>query len=391
LDGDASLVDTRTRLYYTAKFSDNFMFVNKFEMDAAWGAQDSYGDIGADGVNVEVKNSYADFTLDPVNFKVGVQGGILGRSFLFDEDFAGVVVTYEGEAVSIPIYWMRAYEGGNDDMTQDADYFAIDPTFTLADMLDVNPYFMYIHSDNGSDFFSDAEVGERLFPEDPAVAAFFNSVIDDVDLYYVGLDLDAKLDFGTLWFTGIYQGGELEDLDVSAYLAAVGGTFDLGPANIHAEGFYASGDAGRDPDDDSDLNTYFVPEGQSYYWAEIMGLGEFDARTANGFTQSAGSPGDAIGNIWAVNLGGTVMPTEKLSCTLDLWYAQLVEENAFDEDELGFEVDLKLNYKLMENLDLMVVGAYLFADDATINPTATGEDTNEDDPWEVGTALTLKF
>ncbi|MCB9494347.1 MAG: hypothetical protein H6681_02750 [Desulfobacteraceae bacterium] len=30
-------VDTRTRLYYTAKFSDDFKFVNKFEFNAVWG------------------------------------------------------------------------------------------------------------------------------------------------------------------------------------------------------------------------------------------------------------------------------------------------------------------------------------------------------------------
>jgi hypothetical protein len=75
-EGNTSLVDTRTRLYYTAKFSDNFKFVNKFEMDAVWGgdvnpnnALRDYGDIGADGIAVEVKNSYVDFDMGPVNTK----------------------------------------------------------------------------------------------------------------------------------------------------------------------------------------------------------------------------------------------------------------------------------------------------------------------------------
>ena len=81
-DKDTTLVDTRTRLYYTAIFNENFKFVNKFEMDAAWGARNSYGDIGADGVNVEVKNSYVDFTLGSVNSKIGVQAFTLGRRSL---------------------------------------------------------------------------------------------------------------------------------------------------------------------------------------------------------------------------------------------------------------------------------------------------------------------
>ena len=36
-------VDTRTRLYYTAKINDNLKFVNKFEIDAVWGEQQAQG------------------------------------------------------------------------------------------------------------------------------------------------------------------------------------------------------------------------------------------------------------------------------------------------------------------------------------------------------------
>jgi hypothetical protein len=81
---DTQEVDTRTRLYYTAVLNDNLKLVNKFEMDARWGVGGvSYGDIGADGVEVEVKNSYADFNISDWNFKVGVQGINLGRGLFF--------------------------------------------------------------------------------------------------------------------------------------------------------------------------------------------------------------------------------------------------------------------------------------------------------------------
>ena len=90
-DDDASQTTTRTRLYYTAVLNDNLKFVNKFEMDAVFGGQGdgSYGDLGADGVRVEVKNSYADFNTGPLNWKLGVQGAAIGRSLVFDNDFAG--------------------------------------------------------------------------------------------------------------------------------------------------------------------------------------------------------------------------------------------------------------------------------------------------------------
>ena len=55
---DLQQVDTRTRLFYTAIFSDDFKFVNKFEFNAAWG-DTTGGNIGTDGTTIfRIKNSY---------------------------------------------------------------------------------------------------------------------------------------------------------------------------------------------------------------------------------------------------------------------------------------------------------------------------------------------
>jgi hypothetical protein len=156
-----------------------------------------------------------------------------------------------------------------------------------------------------------------------------------------------------------------------------GASMNFGPADLHSRAFYASGD---DDPDDNDIDAFTVIEGQSYYWSEIMGYGIFDN------VASAGSPADQISNVWAVNLGATFKPMDKLSITGDVWYAQLAEENVFDEDELGTEFNLKLTYKLMENLNLDVVGAYLLAGDAT-----SQDGKNDDDPYLVGSRLSLSF
>ncbi|GBC63815.1 hypothetical protein DENIS_4813 [Desulfonema ishimotonii] len=370
---DLTRVDTRTRLYYTAIFNENLKFVNKFEMDAVWGDDSSYGDIGTDGISVEVKNSYADFNLGPVNMKIGAQGYVMGRGFLFDDDFAGAVVTYEGETFKIPFIWVKAYEGGigKDANDFDADYYAINPSFTVADgMFTINPFFLYLYADkaggdNGWDFLGDRE---------------------EAKMYYAGLNLDVALDNASIWFTGIYNGGDadadqdaLEDLDFDefdgGYLLALGGNVNMNFGDIHGQVFYATG---NDPDDE-DSEAFIGPKGQSYYWSEIMGYGIFDNQT------SANAPADAISNIMAANLGATVKPMDKLSITLDVWYAALVEDNDAGEDKLGTEVDLKVTYELVEGLNLDVVGAYLFADDGTY----AGD--NDADPYEIGTRLSLKF
>jgi hypothetical protein len=146
--------------------------------------------------------------------------------------------------------------------------------------------------------------------------------------------------------------------------------------DFRASFIYASGD---DADSNDEVEAFLIPAGQSYYWAEIMGLGMFDNQA------SAGSCANGISNVMVGNVGATFnMGAVKLDA--DVWYASLAEENAADNDKLGTEIDLKLTYNLVDNLKLEVIGAYLLADDAT----STGAE-NTDDPYEVGTRLSLSF
>ena len=74
---------------------------------------------------------------------------------------------------------------------------------------------------------------------------------------------------------------------------------------------------------------FFIPRGQSYYWAEIMGLGLFDNQW------SANSPGDKISNIMAGNLGVGFKATDKLKFTFDVWQAILAEEDRSETTSWG--------------------------------------------------------
>ena len=105
---------------------------------------------------------------------------------------------------------------------------------------------------------------------------------------------------------------------------------------------------------------------------------------------SANAPADFVTDIMAANIGASFKPMDKMKTTLDVWYAAKAEDTTFangkEEDQLGTEVDLKMSYQLMDNLTLDLVGAYLFAGDAT---SANGE--NEEDPYELGARLYIKF
>jgi len=365
---DVQRVDTRTRLYYTAKFSDDLKFVNKFEFNTTWGDTNG-GDIGADGTgHIRVKNSYADFNVGPVNAKVGIQGYTLARGFMFSDDFSGAIVTYKGDGVSVPFIWIKAYEGGygKDANDFDVDYYGIAPKISL-DKITVNPYLLWVASD-------DASAWPRIATYDPTIG--------ELDAYYLGVDVDADLGAASVWFSGVYEMGTVKNVaktaeaDFAAYLVALGASANVGPASVHGEFFYATG---QDPDDD-DITAFIAPPGQSYYWSEIMGLGTFDNQASNA------SCADHISDTMAVNVGATMKPADKLSVTLDLWYAALVEDDANGETALGTEVDLKVAYALVENLKLEVIGAYLFAGDAT-----TGKAANDANPYELGTRLSFSF
>lgn len=385
---DLQIVDTRTRLYYTAKFNDNFKFVNKFEMDAYWGSGNSgYGDIGADGVKVEVKNSYADMTFDKTNLKIGVQGATLNRGFMFDDDFAGAVVTYNvSDTLSIPFIWVKAYEGYNaywDDPKdkslndEDVDYYGIYPTIKAGNAT-VKPIFLWVSSDKPGTWFS--EEFDPTEMTDPAAGVS----IENLDLYYLGFDADLPVGPATVWMTGIYEFGSFDmitstdesSVDVGAYLLALGASADVNKLNVHGQIFYASG---QDPDEE-DMTQFTGPIGQSYYWSEIMGYGIFDEDVSNG------SCADRIRDIMAANIGVTVKPTDKLSLTGDLWFAQLAEDNANGDKDLGTEIDLIASYSVLDNVTLDAVFAYLFAGDAT-----TGGSSDDADPMEVGMQLSFGF
>jgi len=365
---DLQQADTRTRLYYTAVLSDEVKLVNKFEMDATFG-DGVRGDIGSDGQNFEIKQSYADFNLGEINVKLGTQGKCWARGFLFCDDFTGAIVRYVGNDMIIPFIWIKAYEGGmgEDANDYDFDYYGIDPSFTMGD-IKLNPFFMYAKS------------------EDASAWSATNSN-EAVDVYFLGLSVDYAAEMFSAWFTGIYEGGTVtatddatvwgdnagEDLDVAASLVAAGGSFNLDALSIHAQAFYATGD---DDTEDTDLNDYYVPKGRSYYWAEIMGYGLIDNSV------SAGSPGDQVSNIMAFNVGVDV-PLDKLTLTVDIWNASLVEDDANGDSDLGTEIDVLAAYQLLDDLKLQVVAAYLSAGDAT-----GGGDEN---PTEVGAQFSLSF
>lgn len=407
---DIERVDTRTRLYYTAVLNENLSLVNKFEFDAVWGTG-PLGDYGADGVSVEVKQSYALFNWGPTRWAVGIHDSLIARGFVFADEMSGLTVSYQTEGMNLVGEWIKGFEGssvgaagtgnGNDDQDFDVDIYGLNPVFTFGEGFSLNPFVYYMMSDDASLGSAAGPTGTSTAGSNLDNAADPGFIPEDLSLYWLGVNADFTLGSASLWATGIYLGGDIDnnnalnpggqDVDVSAYLFALGASMPLGPVGLHGQFFYASGDDKADDDYDAFFGIGGGGVGWAYYWAEILGLGIFDAQVPNG------SPGGDVSNIYALNIGATLKPVEKLSLKGDIWYAALVEDTvgatigptgslSGGEDELGVEIDLVATYQLVEGMNLDIVGAYLFAGDAV---STNGK--NDDDPYELGMRLSLSF
>ena len=432
---DLKQVETRTRLYYTAKINDNLKLVNKFEMDTVWGDKNphayagtvstgltgaspstfttnttsssgysaNWGDSGADGVAIEIKQSYADFNVGPVNFLVGIHNYTLGRGFISNDDCAGIHAIWKvNDGLYLPFAWQKIKEGGTGPGANEADIdaYVFAPIIYLSKDIKINPYYLYLHSRDARLFGLPVAGATSM-----AATGIFgiNGVpeVDNLNGHILGVDFDGKFGPASVWFTGIYQFGSFEDntglltsskadteIKLKGYCLAAGGKFDLGKADIHGQAFYLTGDD-KNGLKDKELNQFFATSSQLYAWAEIMGAGVFDNSAVNVNTaqnNSKNAPGYFPTNILAANIGVTVKPMNKLAITADLWYAKLAEKNAQNKDYLGTEVDLKATYKLVEGLNLDLVAAYLFAGDAT-----SDDGKNDRNPYELGMQLSLSF
>jgi len=379
-----SAVDMRGRLWVKYVLNRALSWTTRVEFNIKWGDEDHGGGIGTDGTDfLRWKHTYVDWTTEPMdgldlNFRIGLQDVSVARGYLFDDDFAGLKLWYQGDNFILPLVWMKAHEGysiAGDDLDADdaleakdefdVDFIGLNPKFFFDDFT-VNPFVFYLMSDDAH--YWDATTGNT-----------------ELSVAYLGLDLDYAPDWGHLWLDGIYSFGTADtivediDFDIASFLVGGGVELFLDDFGVHGQAFYASGD---DDLEDEDMTAFIVPQGQFYTWSEIMGEGVFDSYGA-----SNGSPGTALTNIWAANLGASFQATDTLKLTGDLWYAELVEENELIEDkELGTEANLALDWAVNPDMNLTLVGAYLFAGDAT---TMGAEE--EADPWEVGLQLSFRF
>ena len=386
---DYSTARSRTRLYYTAILSDKLRFVNQFEMDSEWGQDGSnkYGDLGADGIAVEVKRSYVDFTTFNTRFEVGVQNFNILRGLLVNDDASGIKVSYRGFDGFIPaVWWLRPYNGDAmvGDNGQDFDHYTALVNIQRSNF-QLAPSIGYIRTNNSASFPANNYTNRNI-----------GSAGEALDIYVLGVDFNMKTDMFDVVAAAGYEGGSVDDnTDISAYMLNAKLKYKMGKFALRGEALYTSGEEVNSAGQRSgDYDGWWYPEqnstGANYSTAEFYRKGKDWTKVPNGPAVPGGGysnapNGNAVENRMEFGLGADFAVSKAFKVSFDWWNLNLAEDAANGNSDVGNEFDLVGTWGIMKNLNLDLIGAYLLVGDA-IKPTV-----DDHDAYELSARLRLNF
>jgi hypothetical protein len=387
-----SQADSRSHITYTAKINEDFAVYTELRMDSIFGSDAEGKQSGLSGVTpvtLKLQHSYMDFKLNETNILVGKQSFFEARGLLLYDAAPGIRIKCPlSDQLTLDAKWIKFGEGGEGvNAHQDVDTFAITPEIKLNDNIKIKPYLWYATSRG----MNNGEKSWNLWWSDI-------NQLSDLDMYYLGFDFDATMGDASIWFTTLYQAGSaniaqanaddwngIGSVDFSGIAALGGGSLNLGKITLSGQLFFASGD---DEKDDK-IEQFFSAEAGYYYWSEIMGLGSNDDAVPNNI-------GWSLSNI--MGGGGTLgfCATDDINLTFGLWYAAAVEDfqgqtGLVEADDYGIEVNAMLDYSLMDNLSLSLIGAYVMAGDAMTEENVEGSNIEGADPYFMQAQIKASF
>ncbi|MBN2808612.1 MAG: hypothetical protein JXR80_03875 [Deltaproteobacteria bacterium] len=399
-DGDSpeSWGETRYRLWVDAATNDG-------KVKGVWAAEVgglAYGTPGStgasvggsysgDGVNTETRWLYTDFQLPWLTEKARVRMGLQPftvNSWLWSETIMGVTADFAAGPAELKFAWLRPYRDevkDHDSKVEDLDAFYGRVNFKPARDIGCGLFAVYFNGDSGK---RDPALFSTITSQNYELKKLANNYV--LDLLTVGSD--GKADFGMLFCNWdlMYQVGSIDnanfresyngwdfneradnrDFAVNAWLAHVDIGCRVDKMKFTYTFWYASGD---DDGSDSDFDAFMAVDIDradnicifKAMYADDNFFTEKDYLLDKGFIMN--------------KLAFDYKFSKKLSCGSAAMYMLTAEDIVYlddagkprKENEVGFELDAYLKYKLYENLEFAINAGYLFSGDAM-------------DFWEVG-------
>ena len=386
-----------------------------FEVGALHYGDESKGAGGysGDGMVFETRWLYTDFQLPWACEKARVRMGLQPfsvNSFYWQETVMGVTADIAAGPVDIKVGWLRPYEDasyGEDEDESDMDAFYARVNFKPADGIKAGVFGVWHTGDSDLDNGAGGTITSQHYE--------LKKLKNDFDTSIVTLGTDGKANFGNFFVNWdlMYQTGSIDEAqfiqaykfdsklgsqfqDISDPVGAVNDDFDLNAYFVHFDigmkldalkftytFWYSSGD---DDPYDSDFDGFMAIDVDRMDNICIFEGGFTDD---NYFTEK---PYILDKGFIMNKLAVDYKANKKLSLGSSIMYmmtAEDVEYYALDgnlekEDEVGFEVDVYLKYKLYDNVEFAVNAGYLFSGDA-LDAFEVERDGNSDEDVFIST------
>jgi hypothetical protein len=321
--------------------------------------------------NIEFERAYVDFTTKIGRFMVGYQNYIAWGTMFLDTH-----VTRPGIKYFVPIGPLTIVAAIEKTIENNAAM-----TGTAAadnDIYDLGAIFKFGAGEAGLLFqyghmnLTQPTVGKgtRLYIFDPYVKAKLGPVFFEAE--------------GVYGFGKYTDGVTYIDADAAAYGLYLHAKVDIGPAYVGGIAAYMSGDDLGSTDKKEGGFAGALLAGQAWdpcliMWNDGLYGGNFRTTTPMGVL---------FDNAFLFQVYGGIKPIKPLDIMASVTYARADRTGVNQEYPYGYEVDLTAKYKIFDNLEYMIGGAYHFVGDYFKGPNKA---TKIDNNYMLLHKLTLSF
>ena len=360
-DSSSAYMDMRLRLKTVFKVSDSLSLTTRLDAfdDKKWGVDGNKGDdIDLDRVYMTIKTGIGQFDIGRMN------ADTFGTKFLDSYTDADAIQYTK----AMGDFTLEALFEKRDE--QDAGFVDNNGNGILeAGELMVSDKDMDIYYLTGEYKAEDIEAGLQ--------GAFINEKTESdetVKAYVLNPYFITKLGQISLQGELCYIFGDVEidaasDVDIKALAYNIEASYDLDMASVELGYAYFSGDVTDDNDyeafdggvGDDWEKLFILTTNENDYLETLGGVGNLSGSGVDNMEETSGD--DSIPGAKIFYAGASITPIENLKLGIIIGYAKADEVKAGEEDDFGYEYDLTLDYKIMDNLTYSAIAAYLDAGD----------------------------
>lgn len=382
-DDHQAFLETRVDLNVHAQISPNteaMIWIRDTKVtgddDQTWGVNGAFADrggnyrnggqvLGTDETNLAIIEAWVQhkFTSIPVGFKVGHMPLALGNGLFYSHTKNGEdgLVIFASPVAGLETAFVYAkFAEGNTSFNDDADVYVLLANYNMSKDVNISGDVTYLDDQATADGLHFWNFGLR----------------GKAGVAGVSLRGDVEVQTGTA-DSALPNG---DDQDFSGWAGLVGVDFNLAPVKLTLEAAYGSGD---DDANDDDMEEFITVLDNTPHYSFI-----YEYRTVSASITGQGLTG--LANTFYVKAGAAADLTSNISAKLDVYYLMANETDSFvfDEDEIGWEIDPTVTFKLSKNLKYWVDGGYLFAGDFFKNVTGGAD---PDDAYTIRNGIQLNF